>query len=99
MTDQNPRAGSADGTKKYPVEQIVSAVNQHEQRTPATAICRQLGIAEATFFRRRQQYGGLEQNEARKLQQLREENAKLKRIVADLSLDRAMLQNVTRKKW
>ena len=86
-------------SRRYSVEQIVSAVKQHEQGTPATDICRRLGVAEATFYRWRQQYGGLEPNEARELKQLREENVKLKRLVADLSLDKAMLQDVTRKKW
>ena len=80
--------------KRYSVEQIVSAVKQHEQGTAATEICRRLGIAEATFYRWRQQYGGLEPNEARELKQLREENAKLKRIVADLSLDKALLMEI-----
>ena len=85
--------------KRYSVEQIVLAVKQHEQGTPAADICRRLGIAPATFYRWREQYAGLEPNEARELKQLREENAKLKRLVADLSLDKAMLQDVAAKKW
>jgi len=85
--------------KRYSVEQIVAAVKQHEMGTSVPDICRKLGIAEATFYRWKQQYGGLEPSEARELKQLREENAKLKRLVADLSLDKAMLQDVTSKKW
>jgi len=85
--------------KRYSVEQIVAAVKLHEQGTTASDICRKLGIAEATFYRWRQQYGGLEPNEARELKQLREENVKLKRLVADLSLDKAMLTDVNSKKW
>ncbi len=62
-------------------------------------ICRKLGIAEATFYQWRELYGGLEPSQARELRQLREESAKLKRIVADLSLDKVMLQDVASKKW
>ncbi len=85
--------------KRYSVEQIIGAVKQHELGTSVADICRRLGIAEATFYRWKKQYGGLEPSQARELKQLREENAKLKRLVADLSLDKAMLQDVNRKKW
>lgn len=86
-------------SKRYSVEQIVAAVKLHEQGTTAVDICRKLGIAEATSYRWRAQYGGLEPNEARELKQLREENSELKRLVADLSLDKAMLIDVNSKKW
>ena len=85
--------------KRYSVEQIIAAVKQHELGTSAADISRKLGIAEATFYRWKKQYGGLEPSEARELRQLREENQKLKRLVADLSLDKVMLQDVNRKKW
>lgn len=85
--------------KRYSVEQIVAAVKQHELGTSVTDISRRLGIAEATFYRWKQQYGGLEPDEARELKQLREENTKLKKLVADLSLDKAMLQDIAGKKW
>ena len=85
--------------KRYSVEQIIGAVKQHELGTSVADICRELGIAEATFYRWKKQYSGLEPSQARELKQLREENAKLKRLVADLSLDKAMLQDVNRKKW
>lgn len=85
--------------KRYSVEQIVSAVKQHELGTSVPDIARKLGIAEQTFYRWKKQYGGLEPGEVRELKQLREENAKLKRIVADLSLDKVMLQDITAKKW
>ena len=61
-------------------------------------ICRKMGISDATFYKWRQKYGGLGPSERRKLKQLEEENSKLKRIVADLSLDKAMLQDVLSKK-
>jgi putative transposase len=80
--------------KRYSVEQIVAAVKQHELGMSVADIARKLGIAEQTFYRWKQQYGGLEASEARELKQLREENAKLRKVVADLSLDKAMLQDI-----
>ena len=85
--------------KRYSVEQIVAAVKQHELGTPAADIARKLGIAEQTFDRWKKQYGGLAPDEVRELKQLREENAKLKKLVADLSLDKLMLQDIASKKW
>ena len=85
--------------KRYSVEQIVVAVKQHEMGLPAGDIARKLGIAEQTFYRWKKQYGGLEATEVRELTQLREENAKLKKLVAELSLDKAMLQEIAAKKW
>ena len=63
----------------------------------APEICRKMGIAEATFYRWKSKYGGLEPSQVRELKQLQEENARLKKLVADLSLDKAMLQDITRK--
>lgn len=83
--------------KRYSVEQIVVAVKQHELGTPAAEIARKLGIAEQTFCRWKREYGGLEPGQVRELRQLREENAKLKKIVADLSLDKAMLTDIAKK--
>ena len=85
--------------KKYSVEQIVAAVKQHELGTPVADIARKPGIAEQTFYRWKKQYGGLEASEVRELKQLREENAKLKKLVADLSLDKLMLQDIASTKW
>jgi putative transposase len=84
--------------KRYSLEQIKAAVKQHELGTPATEIARRLGIAEQTFYWWRKEYEGLEPGQARELRQLREENAKLKKIVADLSLDKAMLTDIAKKK-
>ena len=61
-------------------------------------VCRQVGISEQTFYVWKRKYAGLGLSELRELRQLREENAKLKRMVADLSLDRHMLQEIVRKK-
>lgn len=85
--------------KRFSVEQIVAAVKQHDLGVSATDIARKLGIAEQTFYRWKKQYGGLEAGEVRELKQLREENARLKKLVADLSLDKVMLQEVASKKW
>ena len=85
--------------KRYSVEQIVAAVKQHELGTPVADISRKLGIAEQTFYRWKKQYAGLEPAEVRELKQLRDENSKLKRLVADLSLDKVMLQDIASKKW
>ena len=85
--------------KRYSVEQIISAVKQHEDGATVSDICRRLGIAEGTFYRWKSQYSSLEPSEARELKRLREENTKLKRLVSDLSLDKAMLADVTQKKW
>ena len=84
--------------KRYSVEQIVAAVRQHDLGVSAADIARKLGIAEQTFYRWKKQYGGLEASEVRELKQLREENARLKRLVADLSLDKVMFQDIASKK-
>lgn len=66
--------------------------------TPVAEVCRKMGVSEATYFRWKLKYGGLGPSELRKLRQFEEENQKLKRLVADLSLDKAMLQEVLAKK-
>jgi len=78
--------------------QIAFALKQAETGTRIDEICRKMGISDATFYKWRQKYVGLGPSELRKLKQLEEENSKLKRIVADLSLDKAMLQDVLSKK-
>ena len=80
--------------KRFTVEQIVSAVHQHEAGSTVTDLCRKLGFAEATSYRWKQEYGGLEPSQVRELKQFREENDRLKKLVADLSLDKAMLQDI-----
>jgi len=85
--------------KRYSVEQIVAALKQHEAGMSVGEVTRKLGIAEQTFYRWKSRYGGLEPDEARELKQLREENDRLKKLVADLSLDKAMLQDVNKRKW
>ena len=83
---------------KFTEAQIAFVLKQAESGTPIGEVCRKAGIAEATFYNWRKRYGGLMPSEVKRLRQLEEENAKLKRIVADLSLDKAMLQDVLTKK-
>jgi len=83
---------------RFTEEQIAFALKQAETGTRIDEICRKMGISDATFYKWRQKYGGMGHSELRKLKQLEEENSKLKRIVADLSLDKAMLQDVLSKK-
>ena len=82
----------------YTEEQIAFALKQAELGTPVEEVCRKMGISDATFYNWRKKFGGLGPSEVRRLRQLEEENAKLKRLVADLSLDKAMLQDVLAKK-
>lgn len=84
---------------KYTEEQIAMALRQAEAGTPVAEICRRLQVTEATFYRWKKKYGGLGVPELRELRQLREENRRLKGLVADLSLDREILQEAVRKKW
>ena len=83
---------------RYTEPQIVFALQQAESGTPVAEICRKLGVAEATFYRWKKRYGGLDVTEIRRLRQLEDENRRLKQLVADLTLDKAMLQDVLRKK-
>ena len=78
--------------------QIAFALKQAETGTQVDEICRKLGISQATFFNWKKKFGGLGTNELRKLRQLEEENRQLKQLVADLSLDKQMLQDVLKKK-
>jgi putative transposase len=84
--------------KRFSVEQIVAILKQAEVRVPVVELCRQTGITEQTFYRWKKQYVGLEVDQVRQLKQLQEENARLKRLVAELSLDKTMLQDVLSKK-
>jgi len=83
---------------KFTDAQIAFFLRQAEEGTPIKEVCRKAGIAEATFYNWRKKYGGLMPSEMKRLKQLDEENARLKRLVADLSLDKAMLQDVIKRK-
>lgn len=83
---------------KFTEEQMAVALHQHEAGTPVGDVTRKLGVSEQTFYRWKKKFGGLAPSEVRRLKQLEEENRRLKQMVADLSLDRHMLQEVLRKK-
>lgn len=82
---------------KYTEQQIAFALKQAETGVRVEEVCRKMGISDATFYNWKKKYGGLGVSELRRLRQLEEENAKLKRIVADLTLDKLMLQDVLKK--
>lgn len=84
---------------KFTEVQIVFALKQAENGTSVEEVCRKIGISEATFYNWRKKYGGLGISELRRLKQLEEENHKLKQLVADLSLDKQMLQDVLKKSF
>jgi len=85
-------------TSKFTEEQIAFALKQAELGTPVKEVIRKMGITEQTYYRWKKKYGGLGTSELRKLRQLEEENKRLKQMVADLSLDKHMLQEVLSKK-
>lgn len=84
---------------KYTEEQIAFVLKQAELGTPVDEVCRKIGVSEQTFYRWKNKYGGMLPSDVKRLKQLEEENRKLKQIVADLSLDKAMLQDVLSKKF
>jgi len=85
-------------TTKFTEEQIAFALRQAETGTKVGEVCRKMGISDATFYNWKKKYGGLGVSELRRLKQLEEENRQLKKLVADLSLDKQMLQDVLAKK-
>jgi putative transposase len=82
----------------YTEEQIAFALHQAETGTNVEEVCRKIGISQATFYAWKKKYGGMGVSELRRLRQLEEENRKLKQLVADLSLDKIMLQDVLKEK-
>jgi putative transposase len=82
--------------KRYTDKQIAFALRQAESGTAVEEICRKIGVSEPTFYRWKKQFTGMGVAEIRRLKQLEEENAKLKRLVADLTLDKALLQGEAR---
>ncbi len=84
--------------KGHTEEQIVSVLRQVEAGAKVAEICRKVGISQATYYLWKRQYSGVGVSELRELRQLREENGRLKRLVADLSMDRQILQEIVSKK-
>jgi len=83
---------------KFTDAQKAFIIKQGEDGTPVAEICRKAGISQATYFNWKKKYAGLLPTEMKRLKQLEDENARLKKIVADLTLDREMLQDVIRRK-
>jgi putative transposase len=89
--------------KRHTAEEIIPKLRQAEtdlgQGLTIGQVCQKLGISEQTFHRWRNQYGGMKADEAKRLKELEAENTRLKRLVAELALDKHMLQEVAQKKW
>ena len=88
---------------RHTPEQVIVKLRQAEaqlaQGATVAQVCQQLGVSEATFNRWRLQYGGMKADEAKRLKELEVENVRLKKLVAELALDKQMLQEVVQKKW
>jgi len=85
--------------KRFSVEQIVAVLKQAELGMPVADVTRQIGISEQTFYRWKKQYAGLQSDQVREFKQLQDENARLKRLVADQALHIQVLKEVNGKKW
>lgn len=83
---------------RFTEQQVAQALRQAEQGTTAAEICRKLGVSEATFYAWKKRYAGMGIAELRRVRQLEDENRRLKQVVADLTLDKQMLQEVLQKK-
>lgn len=82
---------------RFTEEQFVFSLKQAEPGTSVSEVCRKLGISDATFYTWRKKYGGVSPSEQKQMWQLEEENLRFKKLVADLSLDKVMLQDVLAK--
>ncbi|MBB5704671.1 putative transposase, partial [Ochrobactrum daejeonense] len=91
----------ADGMKRsrFAEEQIIGILKEQEAGMPTVEVCRKHGISSATFYKYKAKYGGMEVSDARKLKALEDENAKLKKLLAEAMLDVAILKDVASKKW
>jgi putative transposase len=83
---------------KFTEQPIVFALKQTETGVPVAEVCRKMGVSEATFYNWKKKFSGLGTAELRRLRQLEDENSRLKQLVADLTLDKQMLQDVLKKK-
>ncbi len=84
---------------RFSEEQIIGILKEHEAGAKTTALCRQHGISEQSFYRWKRVYGGLEVSQARRLKALEEENSRLKRLVAEQALDNQALKELLQKNW
>lgn len=86
-------------SKRYTEEQIIGFLKAHESGAKETDLVRQHGFSEQSFYRWKSKYGGMEVSEAKRLRDLETENARLKKLLAEAELDKAMLKDVVSKKW
>lgn len=84
---------------RFSEARIIGILRRVEKGQPLADVCREEGISDATYYRWKAQYGGLEVNQLRRLRQLEDENHKLKQVVADLTLDNRALKDITAKNW
>lgn len=85
--------------KRFTEEQIIKVLREQESGQPTAEVCRRHGISPATFYKWKAKFGGMDVSDARRLKVLESENARLKRMVADLHLDIEILKDVNSKKW
>jgi putative transposase len=86
-------------SSRFSEEQIIAILKEQEAGMPTADVCRRHGVSSATFYKWKAKFGGLEVSEAKRLRQLEDENAKLKKLLAEAMLDNAMLKEITAKKW
>jgi putative transposase len=84
---------------RFTEEQIIAVLREHESGAKTADVCRKHGVSQATFYKWKAKYGGLEVSDARRLKALEDENAKLKKLLAETMLDNAMLRDVATRKW
>ena len=84
---------------RFSEEQIIAVLKEQEAGIPTADVCRRHGISSATFYKWKSKFGGLEVSEARRLRSLEEENARLKKLLAEAMLDNAVLKDLASKKW
>ena len=84
---------------RFSEEQIIGVLKEHEAGLPTAELCRRHGISAATFYKWKSKFGGMEVSEAKRLRALEDENAKLKKLLAEAMLDIAVLKDITGKKW
>ena len=84
---------------RFSEEQIIAILREQEAGSPTADVCRRHGISQPTFYKWKSKFGGMDVSDAKRLKALEDENAKLKKLLAEAMLDNAMLKDVTSKKW